>query len=78
MKNSVKKHKNKSCWAKGELTTTGSVYSKANIAVISTQIQKSEGLAQPQNDERSSVQITAREQDIAAGTPGLCCKHGPS
>ena len=44
MKNSVKKHKNKSCWAKGEPTATGSVYSKANVAVISTQIQKSEGL----------------------------------
>ena len=44
MKNSVEKHKNKSCWAKGEPIVTGSVYSKANIAVIATQVQKSEGL----------------------------------
>lgn len=78
MKNRVKKHKNKSCWAKGEPKTTGSVYRKANVAVIATQIWKSEGSVGPQNDEHSSEQITVRGQNVAAGTPGLCRKHGPS
>lgn len=34
MKDNLKKHKNKSCWAKGEPMATGSVYSKAKAAVI--------------------------------------------
>lgn len=47
MKNSAKKHKNTSCWAKGELTATGSVSSKAKVALISAQMQESEGSGDP-------------------------------
>lgn len=67
MKDGVKKHKNKSCWAKGETTATGSAYSKAKAAVSLHKFKSQRAL-----DDLETMNALQCKLHKRAGN---CCRH---
>lgn len=76
MKNSVKKHKNKDCWGKGEPMATGSAYSKAKAAVILHKLRRQRALDDLETMNALQCKLQ-RRADTAAGTARLGHQHRP-
>lgn len=81
MKGSVKKHKNKDCWGKGEPMATGSAYSKAKAAVTLHKFRSQRALDDLEMMNALQCKLQQEGRTLLQGHPGWAtstqpCKEG--